>query len=137
MEVAPGSPPKYCDQRRFIQARDMSDGGDADAAKLLGRYATYSPESLNSKRMEKSQLAVRRHDEKAVRLRHAACNLGQEFGPRHTHRDRQADLLPDLRPQASGDLNGSARDPLQSANVEERLVDRQPFDERRRAVEDL
>jgi len=34
------------------------------------------------------------------------------------------------------DLGRSARDPLEAPNVEERLVDREPFDERRAVVED-
>ena len=39
--------------------------------------------------------------------------------------------------QPRGDLRGRSRDPLEPADVEERLVDRQPLDQRRRVVEDL
>ena len=49
----------------------------------------------------------------------------------------QADLLEDVPAQPHGDLRRRARDPPQPADVEERLVDRQPLHERRRVVEDL
>ncbi len=40
-----------------------------------------------------------------------------------------------LSPQSRRDLRRLAGEPLEAANVEERLVDRQPLDERRRVLE--
>ena len=45
-------------------------------------------------------------------------------------------MLEDIAPQPHRDLGGRARDPLQPAHIEERLVDRQAFDQRRRVLED-
>ena len=87
--------------------------------------------------MEERQLAVDRDDQQAVRLRDPARDLGEELGPGHADGDRQADPLEDLATQAHRDLRGRARDPPQPADIEERLVDREPLDERRRVVEHL
>ena len=84
--------------------------------------------------MEERQLAVGRHHEQPVGLGHAAGHLGEELGPGHPDRDGQADVLADVAPQPRGDLRGRAGDPPQPADVEERLVDRQPFDQRRRVA---
>ena len=54
------------------------------------------------------------------------AHLGQELGARHPDGDRQADPLEHLRAQSGGDLGRCAGDPPQAADVEERLVDRQP-----------
>ena len=84
--------------------------------------------------MEKRQL-VGGHDEQAVGLRRAARHLGEELRPRHSDRDRQPDPLQHVAPQPHRDLDRRARQPAQSADVEERLVDREPLDERRRVLE--
>ena len=86
--------------------------------------------------MEERQLAFGRHDEQAVRLGDAARHLREELRPRDAHRQREPDLLEDPAPQAGGDLHRRAGDPLHAAHVEERLVDRQPLDQRRHVVED-
>ena len=96
-----------------------------------------APQPFDRKRMEELQLAVGRHQQQAVGLRDTAGHLREELRPRDTHRDRHADLLEDIPSQSDRDLHGRARDPPQSTDVEERLVDRQPFDERRRVVEHL
>ena len=83
------------------------------------------------------ELAVRRHHEQPVGLRHAARHLGQELRPRDPDRDRQPDLVEHARAQPHGDLLRRPRDPPQPADVEERLVDRQALDQRRRVAEDL
>ena len=86
--------------------------------------------------MQERQLAFGRHDEQAVRLRDAARHLREELRPRDADRQREPDLLEHPAPQAGGDLHRRAGDPFHSSHVEERLVDRQPLDERRHVVED-
>ena len=68
-----------------------------------------------------------------------ARDLGEELRPRDPDRDRQADLARAPRARSRvGDLRRrAARSAAMPAHVEERLVDRQPLDERRRVLEDL
>ena len=66
----------------------------------------------------------------------ALATLARNLVLRDPDRDRQADLLEHLAPQPHGDLGRRARDSLHPAHVEEGLVDRQPFDQRRGVVED-
>ena len=97
-----------------------------------------TPQSRSTgKRMEERELVVGRNDEQAVGLRDAARDLREELRPRHAHRDAQADLLEHSPPQPRGDLGRRPGEALEAADVEERLVDRHPLDERRRVLEDL
>ena len=107
------------------------------AAELARRDRPDAPQPFDRKRVEELQLAVGRHQQQTVGLRDTAGHLREELRPRDSHRDRHADLLEDLSSQSDRDLHGRARDPPQSTDVEERLVDRQPLDERRRVVEHL
>ena len=95
-----------------------------------------APQPLDRQRVQEGQLPVGRHDQQAVGLRHPAGHLGEELRPRDPDRDRQADALEHGAPQPHGDLHRLARDPPHAADVEERLVDRQPLDQRRGVLED-
>ena len=85
--------------------------------------------------MQERQLALGRNDEESVRLRHGARHLGEELRAGDAHGEGQPDPLARPLPQADGDLPRCAGDPLHAADVEERLVDRQPLDGRRRVLE--
>jgi hypothetical protein len=85
--------------------------------------------------VKKGELAIGRHHEQTVGLGHATSNLRKELRPCHPDRDRQTDPLENIVPQPHGDLRGCARDPLEPADVEERLVDRQALHQRGRVVE--
>ena len=122
-------------QRGLRDPRDVPDGCDPQRAELPGGHLADSPEPLDGQRMQEGKLSLRRHDQEAVGLRHAARDLGEELRPGHADRDRQADALAHVAAQSHGDLDGGPRDPLQPAHVEERLVDRQPLDQRRRVFE--
>jgi len=137
VEVPARRSPEHRDERRLFALGDLADGGDPPFAQLPGGDRTDPPESLDRERVEKGELAVRRHHEPIVRLGHPAGDLGEELGPRHPDRDRQTDPLADLSPQPCGDLRRRARDPLEPAHVEERLIDREPLDERRGPFKDL
>ena len=78
-----------------------------------------------------------RHDEQPVGLGHGAGDLGQELGAGDADADRQAHPFAHRAAQPDGDLRRRARRAPQPAHVEERLVDRDAFDERRRVVEHL
>jgi hypothetical protein len=135
MQVPAHGPPEKQDERGLRQLGDLTDGRDPAGAQLLGRDRADAPQPFDGKRMQERQLSVRRHDQQPVGLRDGAGDLGQELGPRHADRDRQSDLLEHPTPQAHGDLPRRARDPPQPAHVQERLVDRQALDERRRVPE--
>ena len=85
--------------------------------------------------MEELELAVGRDDEQAVRLRDAARDLREELRARDADGDRQPDLLEDGAAEPERDLARSPRDPLEPADVEERLVDRDALDDGRDVVE--
>ena len=70
-------------------------------------------------------------------MRDAARDLREELRSGDTDRDRQPDLVEHPPPEPRRDLGRRAREPLEAAHVEERLVDREPLDERRRVLEHL
>ena len=86
--------------------------------------------------MEEVELAVGRDEQQPVGLRDGARDLREELRPGDADRDRQADALAHRTSQALCDLDRLPGDPAHAAHIEERLVDRQPLDERRDVVED-
>ena len=136
VEVASGRLPEQRDEERLVERGDLTDRAQAAVVELPGRHAPDTPQPLDGQRMEEAELVVGRHDEQAVRLRHRARHLREELRPRDADRDREADLVEDPLPQASGDLRRRAGEPFETANVEERLVDGEPLDERRRVLEE-
>ena len=99
--------------RRYgSRARQLLGGGRADA-----------PQPAHRQRMEELQFALGRDDQQTVRLGHAAGHLGQELGPGHADRDRQADPVQYGPAQPGGDARWWPGDLAQAADVEERLVD--------------
>lgn len=87
--------------------------------------------------MEEAELGAARDHQQSVGLGHSAGYLGEELGAGDPDGDGQPDPLADLAPQACGDLDGRPRVALQPADVEERLVDRDPLDQRCGLVEHL
>ena len=103
----------------------------------LSAVLTPTPHSFSTGSGCRNSSSPRRlHEQQPVRLGHARGDLGQELRPRDADRDRQPDLVAHPLPQPRGDLDRRARDPPHPAHVDERLVDRQPLDHRRRVVED-
>ena len=126
---------EHGDELRLREPGDLADGRDPSAMELLGGHGPDAPEPLDGKRVEKGELAVGRDDEQPVGLGDAARHLGEELRPRDADGDRQTDSLANVAPQPRRDLDGCAGDPLHAAHVEERLVDREPLDERTVVVE--
>jgi hypothetical protein len=122
-------------ERLLAQRGDLLDGRDSEPVQLLCGDSSNPPEPLDGERVEKCQLALRRHEQQPVRLCNSARHLRQELRPRDSDRDRQADALAHGAPQAHRDLAGAAGNPAHAANVEERLVDREPLHQRRGVVE--
>jgi hypothetical protein len=123
------------DERRLRQLGDLADGRDPARVQLARGDRPDAPQPVDGERMQERELSTGRDDEQAVGLGDAARDLCEELGPGDADRDREADPLADVAPQPRGDLDRLARDPLHPAHVEERLVDRQPLDERRRVAE--
>ena len=66
----------------------------------------------------------------------AARHLREELRSGDADRDRQPDLVEHPPRGAAPRSRWRSREPLEPANVEERLVDREPLDERRGVLED-
>ena len=115
----------------------LADRPDPAVVQALCGLRSDAPQTLDRERMEEVELAVGWHDEQAVRLGDPARDLGEELRPRHADRDRETDAVAHIPTQARRDLGRRPGDPPHATDVEERLVDRQPFDERRRVLEDL
>ena len=120
----------------FVETGDLADRRDASVVQLVRRDRADTPEPLDRQPVEERQLTVGRHDEQAVGLGDPARHLRQELRPGHADRDRQAHALADLTAQAPCDLGRRPGQPPHPANVEERLVDREPLDGRGRILED-
>ena len=137
VEVMAGRPAEHPNQRRLTESCDLRHGRDGPFVELGRRGGPDAPQPLDRQRVQEIQLTVGRYHQQAVGFGDAAGHLGEELGPCDPHRHGQADAFEHVRAKSNGDLGGRARDPPQSADVEEGLVDRQPLDERRRPVEDL
>ena len=137
VQVPARRPSEHPHEGCLVERRHLRHRPEPAPVELGGRHAADSPEPLHRQGMEERQLALRRDDQQAVRLRHCARDLGQELRPRHPDRDREPDLLEDVSPQSLRDLGGRPSEALEPANVEERLVDREALDERRRRLEHL
>ena len=128
-------PAQHRDERLLGQPRHLADGRQSAFAQLRGGDRPDPPQPLHRQRMQEARLAPGRHHQQPVGLGHPAGHLGQEFGAGHTHRDGQPHPLADVAPQPAGDLDRRARDPLQPAHVQERLVDREALHQRRGRLE--
>ena len=136
VELAARRPAEHRHERVLRELGDLADRPDPSRPQLLGGHRADAPEPLDRQRVEEGQLAVGRHDEEAVRLRDPARHLRQELRPGDADGDGKPDPLADVPAQPHGDLRGGARQPLEAADVEERLVDREALDDRRCVVED-
>jgi len=76
------------------------------------------------------------HDE-AVRLLQVAGYLGQELVWRHTRGRDQPHFLADCLAGLSGDVDGRAEQPAAAGDIQERLIQRERFDQRRVAGKNL
>ena len=86
--------------------------------------------------MQEAKLALGRDEQHSVRFRDPARHLGEELGARGADGDREAHLVTDRRAQPHGDLDRTAGDLPQPADVQERFVDGDAFDERSGVLED-
>ena len=138
VDVAAERLPEQLDQRR---PRSSSTSWRTRVRPLscsLTAVAGPTPHSRSTgSGFQELRLAVGRDHEQAVGLGRGAGHLGQALVPGHADRDRQADVLAHLAPQPRGDARRRARDALEPAHVEERLVDRQRLDQRCGLLEDL
>ena len=127
----PDARPSIATSAGAAKPGDLADGRDPAARELARPSSGPTPQRrLDGERVEEVELAFRWDDEQAVRLGDGARDLREELRPRDADRDRQADSLEDVAAQAHRDLARRARDPLEPADVEKRLVDRDPLDER-------
>ena len=117
-------------------ARDLADGRDA-ARRAASRAVTgptpHSRSTASGWRNSSSRPAAR---EQPVGLRDAARDLREELRACDADGDRQADLARARSRRSVRAISSGVPDAaLHPAHVEERLVDREPLDERRGVVE--
>ena len=120
---------------RLGELGDLTHGREPPLVQLSGRRRPNTPQTFNRERMKERQLAVGWHEQETVGLGHAACHLGEELRPRNPDSDGETDPLEHVAPQPGRDLDRRARDALQPANVEKRLIDREALHEWCRVVE--
>jgi hypothetical protein len=135
--MPPGRRAQQRHQRALAQVGHVGHRPHAPAVQLGRGLLAHAPEQLDRQRVQELALAVGLDDEQAVRLADPARDLGQELGPGHADRDRQADPFPDLLAQPRRDLGGRTGDHAQATHIQERLVDGDALDQRRRVMEDL
>ncbi len=137
VEVPAGSPTEHPDQRRLAQPRDLADRRVTRWSWSLAAVTSPTPQSRST------GSGCRNASSPSTGTTSRPSGFGPRWPPSRglrpsdPHRDGQADAFEDRLPKPHGDLRRRARDQPQSAHVEERLVDRQPLDERRRVVEHL
>ena len=132
----PDAAAEHRHERRLVEPGDLADRGDA-AARSFPAVTAPTPQSRSTgsgcrNASSPSGGTTSRPSGLATPL----ATLARNFVRAIADGDRQTDPLAHVAPQPRRDLDGRARDPLHPANVEERLVDREPLDERRRVVED-
>ena len=137
VQVAAGGAADDRRQRRLAQLGELADRLDPRAPELAGGRIADPPERLDRQRVQELALARGRDQQQPVGLRRPARHLRQRLRPRDPHGHREADPLARPAPQGGGDLRGRARDPLEPADVEEGLLERQPLDHRRGLGEEL
>ena len=138
VQVAAGRPPEHRDQRRLAERGDLADRRDAPVVELGGRRRARRPRAARPgsgwrKASSPPVGTTSRPSGLATALATLARNfvratptvMGRPTRSRTSRRSRTADL------------RGRAAEPPQAAHVEERLVDREPLDQRRRVPEHL
>jgi hypothetical protein len=136
VEMPAGGLPEHGGQQFRRELGDLTDRVQAPVVELAGGDGADAPEPLDLERVQERELPVGRDEQQPVGLRDAARDLREELRSRDPDRDREPDFLCDSLSQSLGDLERRAEAALHAAHVEERLVDRKPFDERRGVVED-
>ena len=136
MDVRSGRLAEHALRGRGLELRELSDRADAVTVQLLRRHRADSPQPLDGKRQQELLLPVGLDDEESVGLAHRTRHLGEELRAGDADRDREARLGAHALPQPDGDGLGSAGDASQPADLEERLVDGEPFHERGGVAED-
>jgi hypothetical protein len=97
-----------------------------------------TPHSLRHREpVEKGLYARRIHFEKTVRLPGLAGHLGQKLVVRNAHRRGEFQFVADLALDAPPDFGGVAEQQMAVFYIQEGLVKRQRFDERRVAVKNV
>ena len=135
VEVAARRPAEQRDERLDVDPRDLAHGAEPAGVQPARGGGADAPQPFDREGVEEGDLLVGLDDQEAVGLRDRARDLGEELRSRDADGDAQSDVLEDVAAEADGDLGRRPGDPLEPSNVEERLVDRQSLDERRRVVE--
>ena len=116
--------------------RDIADRTQAATEQgPLGCRAD-SPESADRQRMQESKRFIGRHDQQAIRFGSTGCELGDELGRGGTDGAGQPRLILHASANTLPDLSRRTEDAARPGDIQEGLIDAQPFDQRGHVVED-
>ena len=115
---------------------EVADGLDAERGEAAFGRRAHTPEAAHRQRVQHAELGARLHLEETVGLGEIAGQLGEQLGGGDAHRDGEPGL--GLHPGADGpcDVGPGAVDAADAGDVEERLVERDGFDQRRVRAQD-
>lgn len=120
-------------QLQLLPLPQVGAGADAQGVHLFGRDLPDAEETLDGKLRDKGVDLAGRDDEQPVGLPVVRGDLRQHFVHRNARRGRESGL----RADAGFDLPGHERRRADVRNVEERLVQRERFDEFGIVVENI
>lgn len=139
--------PDRCHQRRFLQLGEVADGAHAQPFQPLQRGGPDAPQRLHRQWVQEGQLLTGPHLPNSGALDHPLrrcpwlgrhrCQLGQELAGGDAHRAAQLQLAPHLIAHMMSDLYAAAEQAQRAGDIEERLIERERFDERCHRLEDL
>ena len=119
------------DERRLRHRRDVADRVHAAGVELGRGLGADAPDPLDRQRVQERELAIGRHHEQPVRLRHRTGDLGEELRAGDPDADRQVDAFPHLLAQPDRDLRPACR--RSAAGRRRRGTPRRPRSPRRTA----
>ena len=116
---------------------DVADGDQAQPVEHRAGLLPHAVELADVERVEELRDPLGRHHHDPVGLGQLAAELGDRRRGRDPHRAGDPLLVVDDRPQLLGDLERGAEPSGRTADVEERLVEREHLDQRRHPAEGL
>jgi hypothetical protein len=124
-------------QRRHRRAGEVAHGLEPQPEQHLLGLLPDPPERADRQRVQEGDHAVGRDDEQAVGLAPGEASLATNFVDAMPTEQVMALLVVDGGPDLLADGGRPAEPPRRTADVEERLVERDRLDERRDRAEDL
>ena len=134
--LSPAAVPSRCRKVGVRRLGELADGVDPHGRKPGTSHRADAPNQPDRQRIEKLPLLPDRDDDQPVGLGNLRCDLGQVLRAGHADRDGQADLVLDPAANRRRNADGRTEQGDRASDVEERLVNRDAFNQRREVVKD-